>query len=267
MASSSAASRKRCFSSVSRSDAEPRGDSPFAGVGTGHGRIADFERQLQHALVAAPKQRQGAMGRNFLERFPVVEVVAELGPFFGLVLDYPRAQHGVVPKILAQAGQQFGVLGELFHQDLPRPVESRLDVGNAAVGIDEAGSQRFRRLRRIVQESVSQRRQAGFTGDLGPGAALGLVRQVEVFQPGLGIGGEDGGFQVGTQLALLADAGEDDAAPFFEFAQITQPFLQQAQLRVVQPAGGFLAVAGDEGHCGTAIQQGDGGFDLAVLNG
>jgi hypothetical protein len=100
-----------------------------------------------------------------------------------------------------------------------------------------------------------------------PGATLGLAGQAEVFQPDLGIGGRDSGFQVGTPLTPLADAGEDDAAPFFEFAPISRPLLQQAQLRVVQPADGFLAVAGDEGHRGAAVQQGDGGFDLAVLNG
>ena len=35
-----------------------------------------------------------------------------------------------------------------------------------------------------------------------------------------------------------------------------------AQLRVVEPAGGFLAVAGDEGHGGFVIEQRDRGLDL-----
>ena len=47
-----------------------------------------------------------------------------------------------------------------------------------------------------------------------------------------------------------------------QFAQVAQPVVQLAQLNVIQPARGFFAVTGDEGHRGPAVQQLDGGFNL-----
>ena len=68
--------------------------------------------------------------------------------------------------------------------------------------------------------------------------------------------------ELGRQLALLLDALEDRRAALLELAQIGQPLLERAQLGVVEPAGGFLAVARDEGHGGLVVEQGDGGVHL-----
>ena len=73
--------------------------------------------------------------------------------------------------------------------------------------------------------------------------------------------------QFRRQLALLLDRGQDRRAALFQFAQIAQALFQQAQLDVVQAAGRFLAVAGDEGHGGAFVQQGDGGGDLGRFGG
>ncbi|CDH46025.1 hypothetical protein BN874_320034 [Candidatus Contendobacter odensis Run_B_J11] len=247
-------------------DLEMGGDPPFAGVGTGCSRIAEFQRQLQHALIATPKQRQSAMRRDLTKGFPVIEIIAELGALLGFALHPLRVQHRVVPEVFAQLRQQFGVFGEFLHQDLPCAVQRRFRVGYTALRIHKSGSGLFGRLRGIVQQTVGERSQAGFAGNLRFGATLGFVGQVQIFQPGLGVGGKQGGFQFGAELILFADAGENHAAPIFQFAQITQPFFQQAQLGVIQPVSDFLAVAGDEGHRRATIQQGDGGFNLAFLN-
>ncbi len=78
---------------------------------------------------------------------------------------------------------------------------------------------------------------------------------------------DDGVQQRGCHLALLGDRRDDRGAPLFQFAQIAQAFFEQAQLDVVQAAGGFLAVTRDEGHGGAFVQQGDGGGDLCRLGG
>ncbi len=70
------------------------------------------------------------------------------------------------------------------------------------------------------------------------------------------------GCELRRELALLLDALQDRRAPLLEFAQVGEPLFEQAQLRVIKTSGGFLAIAGDEGHGGLAIQQGDGGLDL-----
>ena len=99
-------------------------------------------------------------------------------------------------------------------------------------------------------------------GRSGARAALGLVGRVQVFQALLGVGGGDFLLQLGRQLALLRDGFQDGAATLFELAQIAQADFQVAQHRVVQAAGGFLAVAGDERHRGAVVQQLDRGCDL-----
>ena len=52
----------------------------------------------------------------------------------------------------------------------------------------------------------------------------------------------------------------------FQLAQVPQPLLERAQLRVVERAGGFLAVARDEGHGCAAVEQVDRGLDLLFLD-
>ena len=51
-----------------------------------------------------------------------------------------------------------------------------------------------------------------------------------------------------------------------ELAQIAQPLLQRAQLRVVERAGDFLAVARDERHRGAAVEQRHRRLDLLLPN-
>ena len=55
---------------------------------------------------------------------------------------------------------------------------------------------------------------------------------------------------------------EDRRAALFQLAQVAQALLQLAQLGVVEAAGDFLAVAGDERHRGALVEQRDGGGDL-----
>ena len=47
-----------------------------------------------------------------------------------------------------------------------------------------------------------------------------------------------------------------------QLAQVLQAFGEGTELRIVQAAGGFFAVAGDKGYGCAVVEQGDGGFDL-----
>jgi hypothetical protein len=60
--------------------------------------------------------------------------------------------------------------------------------------------------------------------------------------------------QLGRHLALFLDRLDDRRAALLELAQVAQALLEQAQLDVVEPAGGFLAVARDERHGGAFIE-------------
>ena len=127
----------------------------------------------------------------------------------------------------------------------------------------------------VVSFPLSDRRKSGL---LPPTIGIDSVSGVEYAQPyywniapnrdatltpdvmlrrGVDLGGE---FR--RQFSLLPDRGEDRGAPLLQFAQVGQALVERAQLRVVEPAGGFLAVAGDEGHRGALVEQADGGGDL-----
>ena len=98
------------------------------------------------------------------------------------------------------------------------------------------------------------------------GAAFQLERQIQVFQLLLGAGAHQCGQQRRRHFALLLDVLDDGRQAVAQLAQIAEPGFELAQLDVVQAIGRFLAVAGDEGHGGAAVQQLHGGQHLFVLN-
>ncbi len=189
----------------------------------------------------------------------MLEIIAELGAFILLAGYDAGAESGVVLEEIAQFRQQVGVLGEALHEDVLGTFEHGLGVGESLLGIDEALGFGFGRQARIGEQRVGQLAEAGFQGDLALGTALLLVGQVEVFQAGLGVGQVDLAGELGGEFALLLDAGEDRGAAFVQLAQVAQALLQIAQLGIVEAAGDFLAVTGDEGHGGAFVEQRHGG--------
>ena len=241
------------------------GDAAFGGKMAGVGVHARVEVELQDLFAARAEQREQAVRGNLRQRLGMVEIVAVLRAFVLLAFGDLGADHADLGHPLAQFADQRGVLAPAFHQDGACTVERGLGIGHALLGIDVRGGSGFRYLGGIGQQAVGQRFEAGFARDLGARAALGLVRQVEVFQARLAVGGFDLGTQCVGQLALLLDAGEHRGAAVLQFAQVGQARFEVAQLGVVQAAGDFLAVAGDEGDGSAFVEQGDGGLGLRGL--
>ncbi|EGY01038.1 hypothetical protein AZA_29053 [Nitrospirillum viridazoti Y2] len=239
-------------------DAESVGDRRLAGVLlAGGGVLAHLHGQVQDAAGAAAEQGQGAVRGQVGQRLRLVEIVGELGALLSLALHDGRDDAAVFLAIAAQEAQQLGVFTHALHQDGAGAVQGRLGVGHALLGIDIGGGAGFRIVGRIVQQQVGQGLQPRLPRDHGLGPALGLIGQVQIFQPRLGVGGRDLGLQLGRQLALLLDGFQDGGAPLLHLTQVAQAFIQGAQLRVIQAAGRLLAVAGDEGHGRAFVQQGD----------
>ena len=166
------------------------------------------------------------------------------------------------PEAGPQPAREFRILGEALHEDLARPFQGGGGIGHPLGGVDEAGRPGLGVLAGVLQQAQGQGFQPGLPGQLGLGAALGLEGQIEVLQALLGVRGQDLGLEFGAQFALVLDAPQNQVAPFFQFPQIAQALLQQAQLDVVQAAGDLLAIAGDEGYRGALVEQTDGGGDL-----
>ena len=238
-------------------------------------RLAGSDFFVQHQLRVeelqrpAAEHRECAMGRHLADRLVVVEVVAELGG-----IDVVRVLAGgqgaleqaLLPQPFTQLAHERGVLGPAFGEQVAHTVEHRERIGEAGFCMDERGGQRQRVERRVGEELVGQRLQPRLAGNHPLGTALLLVGQVEVFELLLGRRGVDRSVQFGCQLALFVDAPEHRGAAVFQFAQVGQARLEFAQLDVVQPLGGLLAVARDERHCRATVEQFDGRIHLGRPN-
>ena len=252
-------------------DAEVAGDAPLAGVGAGRAAVGgvgvEGQLQAQETFVAAAEQGQRPVGRHGADGFAEIEPVAELGGGgVGLLIgDHGGGDDAVVVEVFAQLAEQLGVFGEALHQDLAGAVQHGLGVGKAGIGFEVGGGFGLRRQGRVGQQGVGQRLDAGLAGDLGLGAALLLEGQVEVFEALLGLGVLDGFAQRRVELALLGDTVDHRGAALLELAQVAEAFFEVAQLGVVEAAGDFLAVAGDEGHRRAFVEELHRSDDLAGL--
>ncbi|BAS13747.1 hypothetical protein AHiyo8_20500 [Arthrobacter sp. Hiyo8] len=119
---------------------------------------------------------------------------------------------------------------------------------------------------RVREKRISKRLEAGLAGDLRFGAALGFEGQVDVLEPGLGIGADDGGLQFRSQLALGGNRLKDRSTAVLQVPQVPEPFLELAQLGVIERPGDFLAVPGDERDGGSGVKQFNRGLDLPGLH-
>ena len=243
-------------------DAVVRGDGLFVGAGFGRGRFVRlvFEGELQHAFVAPAQHGKRAVARHGADGFAVVKVVFVFFAFGFFAFDDLRVQLAFRPQFFAQCADEFGVFGELFHQDGARAVQRRFGIGDVFVEVRRGGSVHVLRL--FGQQQVGERLQAVFARDLCLGAAFGFVGEVEVFQRGFVVGGVNGGAQLVGEFALFFDAVQYGLLARGQFAQVLQALGEQTQLAVVQPAGRFFAVAGDKRHGRAVVQKVDGGGDL-----
>src|SRR5262249_48952992 len=119
-------------------------------------------------------------------------------------------QHALVgegpPHERAHASVLRGGLGD----DVPSAAQRRLDVGDPTLGRDEGGGLRLGLpVERLGEDQRGQWLEALLARDRGPRAALLLVRQIEIFELGLAVRGEDLPPQRFAQFALLLDRLED----------------------------------------------------------
>ena len=94
-----------------------------------------------------------------------------------------------------------------------------------------------------------------FARDLRLRATLLLEWQIDVLQARLRVGIIDPRLQRGVELALFTNGIEHGLAALIQLAEIAQALFQLAQLSVVQRLGGLLAIARDEWHGRSAVQQ------------
>ena len=150
-----------------------------------------------------------------------------------------------------QLGAGGGIVADAFGQDVTgasqrgggiRPAFFRADIfGGLGQGIDGGLT---------GEQEIRQRLQPLFLGNGRPGAPLGTVGLEDVLKQRQRIGAGDGFFEfVGQQIAF-GERFKNGFAPLIEFRQTEQAFANGGDGHLVKGAGGFLAIAGNEGHGG-----------------
>ena len=204
----------------------------------------------QHTFLGAAPDGQHAMRRYLRRRLAVTGVHFELAfrihhAFDGAAL-HPALGHHHGAHRLAK----LGVLADHFGDDVPRAFE-RLFRRHAEP------RRHLRQWSRIVllPQKKRQRLQPLVARHRRLGAPLRLVRQIEVFQFGLFQRRLDLRLQFRGEFALFPDRREYRLAPVFQFAEILQLLLDLADLHLVQIARGLLAIARNERHGGSPVEQ------------
>ena len=215
----------------------------------------DLEGDAQDALGLAALDGEVAVGgdlRDGLLEVVVLFVFGGLGR--GWVGDL-GAKDAVLGEPSAGETAHLGVLGDALGHDVARALEGGGRVGHLLGGVDEGGGGGLRVFLALGQKEVGEGLQAAFAGHAGAGAAFGTVGEVEVFEGGAGLAGEDGGLEVVGQLALLDDGGEDGLAAGLEFPMVGQTLLDGGNLHLIEVPVGLLAVTGDEGDGAALLQK------------
>ncbi|EAU65366.1 hypothetical protein STIAU_2193 [Stigmatella aurantiaca DW4/3-1] len=219
------------------------------------------ELHPEHLLGLAPEQRQDAVGRGLGERLLVGVVGLELGRLTLLGRDDAGAQAPPAGAQLTGGAAQGRVLGHALGADVPRARERGGHVRHPFLRIYKGPHLRlgiFAAPPLLLPEEVRQGLQPALPGDRGTGAALGLVRQVQVLQLGARPGLLQGLGQLRRQLPLALDGAQDGLPARIELGAFGGAIQDGLDLHLVEASRGLLAVAGDEGHGGPLFLKREG---------
>ena len=204
------------------------------------------------------------MGRDVDDRLGVVEIVAI---FEALALGNLRLGGDDLaglpddpPDGVADVGKLTDCLGE----DEPDPVEHLLGRFEFALGIDELGGGGLEVEERLVAvpDAEGERFEALLAGVGRLRLLLGLVGEIEVFEP-LGIlGTSDGDGQLLGELALPLDRLEDRLLPLGQLTKSCDANLDLADHHLVQTASPLLPISGDERDRVAFVEQLDDALHL-----
>ena len=202
---------------------------------------------------------QDAVRRRGLDRFLPVEIVFVVGPLLLFAAADLGAEDALGEEEFADLGAGLGVFVDPLGDDVAGAGQGLGHGVDLFFLVDERGGGLVHILDLLFEDQVGQRLQALFLGLGGAGAALGPVGQVDVFQHGHGLGGQDLIFKLVGEFAQFFQRGQDGGAAFVQFAQLVDAVADGGDGHLVQAAGGLFAVAGDERDGGAFIKQFDGG--------
>ena len=197
-----------------------------------------LELHRQGVFLLAAVDGQDAVRRDVADRLAELEVILVIQPLpFGEFLALGGTELAGVPQDGADMPRTSADSAIISARMCCTPASTSSGVVSSFSGLTIAGSTsaRLPTAGSPFQIGQGQRLEALLAGGRGQGALLGLVGQIEVFEP-LGIvGGEDGGLQLVGQLALVLDALEDGLLAVGELPQQADALLDGAQTSSSRP--------------------------------
>ena len=158
---------------------------------------------------------------------------------------------------LAHHPPEVGVLAQALGEDVGRPLDGALRVGDPELGVDEGEGEFQGRAdgELLDRDQLGQRLKAALAGDGRLGSSSRFEGEVEVLQLGFLAAESDAVGEFGGEFSLLLDALEDGDLPVGQLAVVGEQVLDLPDLHLVQFAGLFLSVAGDEGDGSPLVQK------------
>ena len=182
----------------------------------------NLDEEVEDGLGLAAANGQHAVRGDGLYRLAIVIVHLEFFLLVDRVERFLADDDAFLEQELAQCLAEVGVLTDGLGDDVAGAFESVLDGGHFLFGADKGGCEFGEGLRgwELRPEVVGERLQAAVAGDGGLGAPLGAIGQVQILELGLVEGGVDTSLEVGGELALLEDGGENALAAANEIEEV-----------------------------------------------
>src|SRR5262245_41098997 len=229
-------------------------------------RAADGQRQLFFCPSAPHSQiAVRVLGlEQRLDRLVVIEIAVVLAVLFRL-FRFDGFRGAPLKDGLAREFAQLLGLGQSLGQDVLGASDRGLGVVDILFGVVERQREDFERLPRLrrgqsvaaIPYPVGERLQPRLFGDSRFGFALLLVRQVDVFERIEVEGRKDFLFQLVGQLALTLYLLDDEGLALDDLVPSLFGVNHVLDRDLVERAGLFFAVAGDEWDCSSFSGQGE----------
>ena len=174
------------------------------------------------------------------------------------VLSNLGAEHGTAAEEIAHFVACLHVLAHPLGYDVACAGQRLVGRLHALLRVDKLLGQLFQIAGVLFLQLVGEGFQPTFDGHGGAGAAFGLIGEVQVFQLRHSGSCLNLLLQLGRQLALLLNGGQDGLAAFVNLFQLQKQVADGGNLYFVKAPRHLFAVAGYKGYCGTLFQQLDG---------
>ena len=230
--------------------------------------IRSINPDIKYLFLLSAVKSKYTVPRDGLKRLRICIIIIINGAFLCLLLSLGRGNYTALTESLAAypftklcaVGQSLGnyILGTRY---------CGLNIRNFIVSRNILGSLDSNRILAISLEYVySKRFKSAFPRYHASGAALWLIRAVDILKPYCGFCLLDLLAKLSSKLALLLYGRENGSLTFLKIPEIAQSFIKTPQHIIMHCPGGFLTVTCNKRDGISFINKPDDSLCLPCLN-